>query len=176
MRLHGFRIEFDLLANDLPELLGRLHGLKAAVEVNRRLDIAVPKEAPHGFVISGMMLEIQRCSGMAELVDSEPQARSLVDPLDDLGAEHVRRLGVAGHAREQPGGVRAAQQHRPELMNVLIDELGQGLVELEVEVDPVLDVIVRKDQPVGRVQAPRLDQVLSQLDRHEIAEPDGRER
>ena len=72
MRLRGFRIEFDLLANDLPELLSRLHGLEAAVEVDRRLDIPMPKEAPHGLVVSGMMLEVERSGGMPELVDSDP--------------------------------------------------------------------------------------------------------
>ena len=113
----------------------------------------MPEEAPHGLVVPWLMLEIDRRRGVPELVSRDPEPRGLLDPLRDLGAEHVCRFGIAGDAREQPGGVRPAEQHRPELMDVFVDELGQGLVELEVEIDPVLDVIVREDQPVGRVRA-----------------------
>ena len=59
-------------------------------------------------------------------------------------------------------------------MDIFVDELGQRIVELEVEINPVLDVIVREDEPVGRVQPARLDQVLAQLDADEITQPDGR--
>src|SRR5260370_40433809 len=106
MRLHGFRSEFDPPANDLPGLLGRLYGREVAVKVNRRLDIPMAKEAPHGLIVSGMMLEIERCGGMPELVNGDPYACGLLDPVGDLSAEHVRRLGLAGFAREQPGPVR----------------------------------------------------------------------
>jgi hypothetical protein len=72
MHLDVFRIEFDLSANDLPKLLGRLHGLEAAVEVDGRLYIPMPEETPHSFIVSGMMLQIERRAGMPELVGSDP--------------------------------------------------------------------------------------------------------
>ena len=46
------------------------------------------------------------------------------------------------------GAIRSAQHRRPELMNVFVDEVGQGLIELEVQIDTVLYVIVREDEPV----------------------------
>ena len=38
-------------------------------------------------------------------------------------------------------------------MNVFIDEVGQGLIELEVQIDTVLDIIMRENEPIGRVRA-----------------------
>ena len=60
-------------------------------------------------------------------------------------------------------------------MNVFIDEVGQRLIELEVQIDSVFHVVVRKNQPIGRVQPARLDQVLPQLDADEIGKANGRE-
>ena len=60
-------------------------------------------------------------------------------------------------------------------MNVFVNEVGQGLIELEVQIDTVLDVIVRENKPVGRIRPTRLDQVLAQLDADEIGKSNGRE-
>src|SRR5436190_23755234 len=103
--LRRFRLELDLLPNDLPELFRRLHGLKATVKVDRRLNILVPEQAPHGFVVTGMMLEIEGCRGMSELVDSDPQPGGLLDPLGDLCTKHVRRLGLPAFPWEQPRSI-----------------------------------------------------------------------
>ena len=84
-------------------------------------------------------------------------------------------LRLTGLAWEQPGGIRAAKQRRPELMNVFIDEVGQRLIELEVQIDTVLHIIVREHQPIGRVQPTRFDEVLAQLDADEIGKSNGRE-
>ena len=48
-------------------------------------------------------------------------------------------------------------------MNVFVDEVRQRLIELEVQIDTVLDIIVRENEPIGRIQPAGLDQVLSQL-------------
>jgi hypothetical protein len=96
------RLEFDLLANKLPELLGRLHGLQPAVKVDRGLDIPMPEKAPHGLVITRVMFEIERRGGMPELMDGEPQSGGLLNPLGDLVAEHALGLRISSYAWEQP--------------------------------------------------------------------------
>jgi hypothetical protein len=60
-------VKFDLLANELSELLGGLHGLQAAVEADRRLDIAVSEQPPHGLVVSRPVLEIDRRRSVTKL-------------------------------------------------------------------------------------------------------------
>ena len=95
--------------------------------------------------------------------------------VSDLLAEHESLFRLTALAREQPRGIRSAKQRRPELMNVFVDEVGQGLIELEIQIDTVLHVIVRENEPVGRVQPARLDQVLAQLDADEIGKSNGRE-
>jgi hypothetical protein len=60
-------------------------------------------------------------------------------------------------------------------MNVFVDEVGQRLIEMEFQINSVLHVIMLKNQPVGRVQPARLDQVLAQLDAHEVRTANGRE-
>jgi hypothetical protein len=170
----GRIIELDVFSDDLAERLIGLRRLQAAVEVDRGLDIAVAKQPLDGFVVAGMVLEIDRRTGMAELVHGHPHAGSLLDALRNLGAEHVCRLGLTGDAREQPGRVRAAHQRRPELVNVFIDQGRQGLVELKFEIDPVLDVIVREDQPERRVRTTGLDQVLAQFDGDQVGQADRR--
>jgi hypothetical protein len=35
------------------------------------------------------------------------------------------------------------------IVHILLDELGQALLEDELELDPVLDIVVREDEPVG---------------------------
>ena len=162
-------VEFDLLTDELSELLGGLHGLQAAVEADRGLDIAVSKQPPYGLVVPWPVLEIDRRRSMPELVSRDPKSDRLLNAHGDLLAEHERRLRLTALAREQPGGIRAAKQRRPELMNVFVDEVGQRLIELEIQIDPVLHIIVRENEPVGRVQPARLDQVLAQLDADEIA-------
>ena len=85
-------------------------------------------------------------------------------------------LRLTSFAWEQPGGIRSAKQRRPELMNVFVDEVGQRLIELEVQIDSVLHVIMRENEPIGRVQPARLDQVLAQLDADEIAKGEWAQR
>src|SRR6267142_336655 len=84
-------IELDVVADDLAERLIRLRRFQAAVEIDGGLDIAVAEQAPHDFVLTGEVLEIDRRAGMPELMDGDPQAGGVLDALGDLGAKHVRR-------------------------------------------------------------------------------------
>src|SRR2546421_10919971 len=120
--LSGRILELDLLADDLAERLIGLGCRQTAVEVDRGLDIAVAEQPLDGLVFTGAVLEIDRRTGMAELVNCHPHARRLLDALRNLGAEHVCRLGLTGDAREQPRRVGATHQCRSELADVLIDE------------------------------------------------------
>jgi hypothetical protein len=61
-------------------------------------------------------------------------------------------------------------------VHVFVDELGQGFVQRKVEIDPVLDVVVGKNEPERRAQPAGLDQVLPNLDLDEVAEADRSER
>jgi len=103
--LSGGIIELDVFTDDLAERLIGLGCLQPAVEVDRGLDIAVTEQAPHDLVLAGKVLEIDRGTGVSELMDGHPQTRRLLDALRDLGAEHVRRLRFAGDAGEQPASV-----------------------------------------------------------------------
>src|ERR1019366_8893566 len=168
-------IEFDLLTDKLPKLFGGMHGLQAAIELDRCVDTAVSKQPPYGLVVSRAVLEIDRRRGMSELVRRNPESYRLLDPLGNLDAEHNSRLRPTALAREQPGGIRSVKHRRPEIMDVFVDEIGQGLVELEVEIDAVLHIIMRENEPVGHVQPARLDKILAQLDADQIGKANGRE-
>src|ERR1019366_9340936 len=96
----GRIIEPDVFTDDLAKRRVRLRRLQAAVEVDRGLDIAVAKQPLDGLVVAGAVLEIDRRTGMAELVHRHSHARRLLDALRNLGAEHVRRPGLTADARE----------------------------------------------------------------------------
>ena len=59
-------------------------------------------------------------------------------------------------AGKQPRGIRSPKQRRSKLMDVFVDQIGQWLVELEVQGDVVLYVIIWEYQPVRRVSPPGL--------------------
>src|SRR3954465_536781 len=99
----GRIVEPDMLTDDLAECLVCLSCLQPTVEVDCGLDIEVAKQPLDGFVVARVVLEIDRCTGMAELMDRYPHARRLLDALLDLGAKHVRRLRLTGDAGKQPG-------------------------------------------------------------------------
>src|SRR6266404_8895444 len=119
-------IELDVFTDDLAVGLVRLRRRQAAVEVDRGLDVAVTEQPSDGLVFAGVVLEIDRRTGMAELVNRYAHARRLLDALRNLGAEHVCRLGLTGDAGEQPGRVGAARQGWQEFVDVFIDQSGEG--------------------------------------------------
>ena len=133
------------------------------------------KDPPYGLVVPRPVLEIDRHRGVPELMSCDPYSRRFLDAHSNLFAEHQSRLRLTALTRKQPRGIRAAEQCRPELMNIFIDQISQRLIERKVQIDPVLHIIVREHKPVGRVQATGLDEVLAQLNADEIAKPDGRE-
>ena len=55
----GGIVEFDVLTDDIAERLVRLCCLKAAVEIDGGLDIAVPQQALHTLVFAGPVFEIE---------------------------------------------------------------------------------------------------------------------
>ena len=122
-----------------------------------------------------MVLEINRRRGVSKLMDRDPKSDRFLNARGDLLAELESVLWLTAFAREQPGGIRSAKPRRPELLNVFIDEVRQGSIELEAEIDTVLHIVVRENQPIGRVQPAGLDKVLSQLDADEIGKSNGRE-
>ena len=157
-------VEFDLLTDELSKLLCGLRRLQPAVEVDSRLDTAVSKQPPYRLVVSRPVLEIDRRCGVSKLMRRDPNAYRFHDPFGNQLAERDCGLRPTALAREQPGRVRSAKQRGPVLMNIFVDEICQGLIELEVEIDTVLHVIMRKNQPVRLVQATRFDEVFVQLD------------
>ena len=169
-------LEVQLLANDVGEDLARLRGLQAAIEVDGRLDALVTENAPYEFVFAGSVLEDERARRMAELMHGDAQSGRLLNPLDDLGAERDLFLVLAGLARKQPIRVAAAHQRGPEVVHVLVDDRRDRLVELELERDPVLDVVFAEREPKVGVRSSRLAQVLAKANAGEITEPDGRHR
>src|SRR5215203_1773806 len=91
-----------------------------------------------------------RPGGMPVLMRGHPDP----DPVQNCGRNLVtkgaERLVPSILAREEPGLVRAAQERRAVLVHILLDELGQALLEIELEPDSVLHVIVREYEPIGR--------------------------
>src|SRR5258708_1400251 len=79
--------KFDLLANQFSEILGGLHRLQAAIEADRRLNIPVSKQPPHGLVVPRPVLEIDRRRSMPELVTGDPKSHRLLKSSSKLKAE-----------------------------------------------------------------------------------------
>ena len=109
----------------------------------------MPQDAPHCFVVAGMMLEIEGCSRVPKLVGRNLQSCRFINSLGDLIAKRRQTFKSAVFAGEQPGFVCAAQQHGTEMMKILIDQLGEVFIQFEVQVDLVLHVVVGKHQPIG---------------------------
>src|SRR5262245_62228058 len=68
------------------------------------------KEPAHRLIASRPVLEINRSCGMAKLVNCDTKASRFQYPLGDLLAEKELHLWLTTLAREEPRGVRAAQQ------------------------------------------------------------------
>src|SRR6516164_9655414 len=101
-------LKLDLPANDFAELLVGLRGLEPAVEVYGGLDVSVAQQALDDLIGTGMVAQIDRCSGVAELVSGDPQAGRVFNSLGYLAAEHVRCFRLSGHAWKQVCSVRSA--------------------------------------------------------------------
>src|SRR6266567_790654 len=83
----GNGVEFDLLTDKLAELLGRLRGLQAAIEVDRRLDTAMSKQPPYGLVVAGMVLQINCRRSVPELVRRDAKSYRFLDTRNNLCTE-----------------------------------------------------------------------------------------
>ena len=84
---------------------------------------------------------------MAKLVNCNTKASRFQYPLGDLVAEKGLHLWLPALARKEPGGVRTAQQCRPEVMDVFVDQVRQCVIELKIQIDPVLHIIMWENEP-----------------------------
>src|SRR5215212_4127193 len=101
---------------------------------------------------------------MPKLVRRQALARGLQNRTRDLLREHGLGLVTAALSGKEPQLIRVAQQHGSMLMRVLLDQGREVLIEHELELEPILHVIVREDQPVGPVWPRGTDQVLLEPD------------
>jgi len=90
----------NLLTDDLSELFGRLRGLQAAVEADRRLNAPMPEQPPDRFIVPRSVLEINRGCRVSELVHGDPKSCRLFYALTKLRAECMRPLRLTVLARE----------------------------------------------------------------------------
>jgi hypothetical protein len=82
-------------------------------------------------------------------------------------------LGPPSLTRKEPEVVAAPQQHRPVLVHVGADQSGHMLIKWELELDPVLHIVVREHEPVGLIRPCWSDEVLLQPDPHQVLQPHG---
>src|SRR6478736_10283911 len=111
-------LEPDLSTNDFAELLIGLRGLQPAVEIDCGLDVSVSEQAFNDFVGAGIVPQIDCRSGVAKLVNGDPQAGRVFHALRDLSAKHARRFRRPAHAWKQAVRARSAQQVRTVITNV----------------------------------------------------------
>jgi hypothetical protein len=106
------------------------------------------EESSDQFVLAWPALQNDSTGGMTELVYRDPQPCTLVDALANLAAERDLALGASALPRKQPIFVSSAEQCGSEVVYVLVDEVREILFKRVFQLDPVLDVVVRKDEPV----------------------------
>jgi hypothetical protein len=78
------------------------------------------------------VLEINGRRGVTKLMNRYSKSDRFLDAHSDLSAKHESILRLTSLTREQPGGIRTAKQRRSELLNIFVNEVRQGLIELEV--------------------------------------------
>jgi hypothetical protein len=97
----------------------------------------VSKQPPYGLVIAWPVLEIDGRRGVAELMRCDSKPNHLLDAFSNLLAELKLVLRLTALTRKQPGNIRSAKQRWPELVNIFTDQVRQGLIEFEVQIDAV---------------------------------------
>ena len=164
---------------DADERLCRTGGLRGWIRDYSRFyggsDVAVAQEASNGFVITGVVPQVDNSGGAAELVDGDSQTRRLLDPFCDLDSEQMRILRAAGGAWEQPISIRSTKEGGTILLDIFVDQLGEVVVELKGRIDAVLHVIVGEYKQVGRLQSSWPDQVFVETDGGEVGCPHRRQ-
>src|SRR5262249_17887328 len=88
----GIAFRLAMLPDHIAQHSGRLDGLQPAVELHRRVYIAVAQEAPNRLVVAGMVLQVDRSRRMAVLVQGDPQTGYLLNAFGDLDAHQMRPL------------------------------------------------------------------------------------
>lgn len=129
------------------------------------------KEAAYQLVFPGPMSQVDRRSGMAELMSRETQPRSIKDAFGDLPGKGLRVFGSAVFTGEEMIAWRATEQRRPEFCEVVVDQSGRAGIQLKFQWHPVLHLVFRKDQPELPVRTRGADQVLAQSHAREVADP-----
>ena len=171
----GLVVKFDVLANKPSVLFGGADGFKAAIETDRRLDVAVSEQPPYGLVVSWTMLEVNGRRGVPELMNRDMESGGFLDALCYLFAKLHSILRLTGLAGKHPIRVSTAKQCRSKFVDIFVNEIGQGLIKFEIQINAVLHIIVRENQPIRRAQPARFDEILAQVDQAEIAKANGRE-
>jgi hypothetical protein len=121
----GLRPEFQMLSDDLAELLRGVHCFKTAIKIGGRLNPVVAQQPPDRLVFARSMLQVDGRRGVPELMDRDPQSGRLLDALGNLDAEQVRTLGLAALARKQGGIIGSIDQGRAKLLRVFIYQSGE---------------------------------------------------
>jgi hypothetical protein len=80
-----------------------------------------------------------------------------MDAISDLTGERDFSFRAAVLAREQPILIPASQQSRPEIENILIDQLREVPLQWVFQPEPVLDVVVRKNESIVRLWTARFE-------------------
>src|SRR6266567_2831163 len=96
----GLIIEFNPLSNELSELLGGRDGLETAIEFDRCRKAAVSQHSPDRFIISRVMLQINRRRSVSKLMNGNSQADGFLNTLCDLLAEQKPVFRLAVFARK----------------------------------------------------------------------------
>ena len=161
------------------DLLGESE--KQEVKLQQFMDAEQPDEAQinsqvEQVVTARAALENQGACGVSKLMHCHPQPGRLINPLRDLAAQQDVAFGTSVLPREQPVIVPAAQQRRPEIVNVFVNQSGEVPFQRIFQLDPVLDVVTGEDEPVVRVRPAGLDQVDPELDGHQIGQAYRRHR
>src|SRR5262249_30505037 len=123
------QVNRPVLQHKLLEDLARLNAVQADVGVYRGLQLAMPQQPPHQFVLARPAHKDDRARRMTELVSGHAQPGFLIDTLGDLPAQADLALGTAELPREQRIIIAAAQQSRPEVVDIFVDDGGGVLVQ-----------------------------------------------
>jgi hypothetical protein len=148
-------------------------GLETDVIPDRDLNRAMAEQQTDELVIARLVLEDDRRREVAELMHGETQTDRFFDGARNLTAQRRETLVALPCPREEPRIFRAIGDERGTIIGqIIVDERGQLGIEREVELDPVLDIIVREDEPIGSLRSPGTNEILADPDFPEIAAAD----
>ena len=114
-------------------------------------------------VLARTALENESACGVPELMHCHPQSGLPVNPLGDLAAEQGVAFGACALPREQQSSFRPRSKTGRKSWTYSSISPSEVLLQGIFQPDPVLDVVIREDEPVVGVRPAGLDQVGSSL-------------